>query len=63
MHFERNSRKLIALLQRDGWYRVDASGDHHQFIHPERAGRVTVPHPNNDMPFGTVDRFIGRPTG
>nr|WP_244542321.1 type II toxin-antitoxin system HicA family toxin [Devosia psychrophila] len=42
---------------------MDATGDHHQFIHPERAGRVTVPHPNNDMPFGTVDRFIGRPTG
>ncbi|MEO5808183.1 type II toxin-antitoxin system HicA family toxin [Devosia sp.] len=51
---ERNSRKLIRLLTHDGWYHVDVNGDHHQFKHPERAGRVTVPHPNSDIPIGTV---------
>ena len=54
MHFERNSRKLISLLTRDGWYLADVSGDHHQFKHAERTGRVTVPHPNKDIPVGTV---------
>ena len=62
MHFERNSRKLIGLLTREGWYRVDVRGDHHQFKHQERVGRVTVPHPNKDIPVGTV-RSIYRQAG
>jgi predicted RNA binding protein YcfA (HicA-like mRNA interferase family) len=54
MHFERNSRKLIGLLKREGWYLADVDGDHHQFKHPDIPGRVTVPHPNKDIPIGTV---------
>ena len=54
MHFERNSRKLIGLLKRDGWYLMEVSGDHHQFKHADKPGRVTVPHPNKDIPIGTV---------
>lgn len=51
---ERNSPKLIKLLETDGWYLVNARGDHHQFAHPERKGRVTVPHPNADIPIGSL---------
>ncbi len=54
MQLERNSRKLIRLLTQGGWFLVEVSGDHHQFKHPERRGRVTVPHPNKDIPIGTV---------
>lgn len=59
---ERNSRKLIKLLEQDGWYLVDVRGDHHQFKHPARKGRVTVPHPNRDLPTGTI-RSVYRQAG
>lgn len=51
---ERNSRKLIKMLTDDGWALVATKGDHHQFKHPTKPGRVTVPHPNKDIPKGTV---------
>lgn len=51
---ERNSRRLIRMLKDDGWDLVATRGDHHQFKHPEKKGRVTVPHPNKDIPAGTV---------
>jgi len=40
--------------RQDGWEMVAAHGDHHQFKHPQKKGRVTVPHPNKDIPTGTV---------
>lgn len=33
---------------------VAAKGDHFQFKHPQKPGRVTVPHPKKDIPKGTV---------
>lgn len=51
---ERQSRKLIRLLERDGWVRVAVKGDHWQFKHPAKKGRVTVPHPKRDLKRGTV---------
>ena len=51
---ERNSRKLIALLLSDGWRLASVTGDHHHFKHPTKPGKVTVPHPNKDIPLGTV---------
>ena len=49
---ETNSRKLIALLRADGWQHVATKGDHWQFKHPGRSGRVTVPHPVKDLKRG-----------
>lgn len=49
---ERNSRKLIRLLEQDGWRLVAVVGSHHQFVHPVRNGKVTVPHPRKDLPVG-----------
>ena len=51
---ERQSRKLIQFLERDGWVRVAAKGGHWQFKHPAKKGRVTVPHPKRDLKRGTV---------
>jgi len=51
---ERNSRKLIKLLEQDGWVRVAIKGDHWQFKHPVKNGRVTVPHPKRDIKPGTI---------
>jgi predicted RNA binding protein YcfA (HicA-like mRNA interferase family) len=49
-----NSREVIRLLETDGWRRVRQKGSHIQFKHPEKPGRVTVPHPKRDLPIGTL---------
>ena len=51
---ERDSRRLIKMLEKDGWRHVGTKGDHFQFKHPNRPGRVTVPHPKKDIKKGTV---------
>ncbi len=50
-----SSREVIAILKRNGWYQVDVTGSHHQFKHSEHAGRVTVKHPDKDIPRKTLD--------
>ena len=57
---ERNSRKLIKLLEQDGWVRVAVKGDHWQFKHPVKKGRVTVPHPKRDIKPGTIISIYGQ---
>ncbi len=49
-----NSRQIIKALKKDGWYEVAQKGSHVQFKHPNKKGRVTVPHPKKDLPKGTV---------
>lgn len=49
-----NSRDIIAALKADGWSKIAQRGSHSQFKHPTKPGRVTVPHPKKDVPFGTL---------
>ena len=49
-----SSREILKLLKADGWYEVACDGDHHQFKHPTKKGRVTLPHPKKNIPVGTV---------
>lgn len=53
-----HSSKVIKRLLDDGWYKVAVRGSHHQFKHPEKSGRVTVPHPKKDLPLGTVKNIF-----
>lgn len=57
-----SSREVIKILRDDGWYEVACDGDHHQFKHPTKKGRVTVTHPVKDIPIGTL-RNIGTQAG
>jgi predicted RNA binding protein YcfA (HicA-like mRNA interferase family) len=57
-----NSRDVIVALEADGWVQVAQRGSHCQFKHPDRAGRVTVPHPRRDLPVGTL-RSIEKQAG
>ena len=59
---ECNSRKLIRKLEAEGWFVVTQRGSHVQLKHPQKPGRVTVPHPKRDLPTGTV-RSIYRQAG
>lgn len=52
-----SSREILKMLKADGWYEVNCTGDHHQFKHPSKPGRVTLTHPKKDMPLKTVKRI------
>jgi predicted RNA binding protein YcfA (HicA-like mRNA interferase family) len=57
---ERDSRKIVARLKRDGFELVAVRGTHHKFRKGERT--VVVPHPKKDLPTGTA-RSIARMAG
>jgi len=44
-----SSREIIQILKQDGWFEVACEGDHHQFKHSTKKGKVTVPHPRKDI--------------
>lgn len=48
------SREVIQELQKDGWMLHSVTGSHHHFKHPQKPGKVTVPHPQKDMHPKTV---------
>ena len=52
------SRELIALVEADGWYLVKVVGSHHQFKHPEKTGKVTIPHPKSHITKGTLNSVL-----
>ena len=49
-----NSRDIIKALEAAGFEKVAQKGSHVQFKHPQRKGRVTVPHPKRDLRIKTV---------
>lgn len=49
-----NSRKIIKRLKDDGWEDASTKGSHKHFTHPDKPGKITVPHPKKDLPKGTV---------
>lgn len=52
-----SSREVLKRLRADGWYEVNCVGSHHQFKHPVKPGRVTLKHPDKDIPVATLRRI------
>jgi predicted RNA binding protein YcfA (HicA-like mRNA interferase family) len=48
------SRDVLAALKADGWEEVAHKGSHIQLKHPTKPGRATVPHPERNLPIGTL---------
>jgi len=57
-----SSREVIQILKSDGWYEYACDGDHHQYKHPLKKGKVTITHPKKDIPLPTL-RSIERQSG
>jgi predicted RNA binding protein YcfA (HicA-like mRNA interferase family) len=57
---ERDSRKIIRRLRKEGFELIGSSGSHHKFRKGERT--VIVPHPKKDLPADTA-RNIARSAG
>lgn len=56
-------RELDKLLKEDGWYEVKQVGSHHQYKHPIKPGKVTVPeHGGKDINL-TVAKSIIKQAG
>ena len=53
-----DSRKLVKMIEADGWQLTRTRGSHQQFKHPEKLGLVTIPHPKRDLPTGTVKSIL-----
>lgn len=59
----RRTREVIAALYADGWDVVRRGpGDHVQFKHPTKPGKVTVDCGESEIPLGTL-RSIYRQAG
>ena len=44
-----SSRDVMKILLEDGWVEINFVGDHHQFKHPTKKGKVTLRHPVKDL--------------
>jgi predicted RNA binding protein YcfA (HicA-like mRNA interferase family) len=52
-------REAIAAIEADGWRLVAVRGDHRQYKHPTKPGRVTIPgHLNHDLHPKTRDSIF-----
>nr|DAZ08769.1 MAG TPA: putative RNA-binding protein [Caudoviricetes sp.] len=56
-------REVDKMLRTDGWYEVKKVGSHHQYKHPTKPGKVTVPeHGGKDINL-TVAKSILKQAG
>ncbi|NLI91056.1 MAG: type II toxin-antitoxin system HicA family toxin [Peptococcaceae bacterium] len=53
-----SSKDVIQILLKDGWTVKRQRGSHVQLEHPTKKGKVTVPHPNKDLPQKTVQAIM-----
>lgn len=54
MRFKELERKLL----NDGWYLLNAKGSHHQYKHPAKKGKVTIPYHNGDIHIDIVKSVL-----
>lgn len=57
---ERDSKKIVSRLQREGWTFASARGSHHKFTRD--GATIIVPHPKKNLPIGTA-RSIAKAAG
>ena len=52
------AREIIRILEKDGWQFKDQTGSHRHFLHPAKAGKVTVPVHPGDLSPGVVRSIL-----
>jgi predicted RNA binding protein YcfA (HicA-like mRNA interferase family) len=55
-----SSSGFISRLEADGWVLCKVEGNHHQFKHPEKKGKVTMRHPDKNVPAPTARAIEGQ---
>jgi predicted RNA binding protein YcfA (HicA-like mRNA interferase family) len=51
-------REMIKRIEADGWVLHKSASRHHQFKHPKKPGKVTVPHPVKDLKIKIVRSIL-----
>ena len=52
-------REMDNILKEDGWYEVSQRGSHHQYKHPTKPGKVTVPeHGGKDINLTVAKKIL-----
>lgn len=54
---------ILKALQKDGWYLAHYKGDHRQFKHPTKKGKVTVNGKESDDVDGSLLKSIEKQSG
>ena len=55
-----SSKDILQILYKDGWKIKNQRGSHIQLIHPNKAGKVTVPHPRKELDPKTVISILNQ---
>jgi len=42
-------QEIERIILNDGWKLKAIKGSHHQYIHPSKSGKVTIPYHNGDI--------------
>jgi predicted RNA binding protein YcfA (HicA-like mRNA interferase family) len=53
-----SSDEIISIIRADGWELCNIEGSHHQFRHTAKKGKVTVKHPDKDVPAKTFKSIM-----
>ncbi|MBQ1777893.1 MAG: type II toxin-antitoxin system HicA family toxin [Acidaminococcaceae bacterium] len=51
-------REVEKLLLADGWTLKGVRGSHHQYTHPQKKGKVTIPNHKGDLDMKTVNSIL-----
>lgn len=51
-------REVERILLNDGWYQVTQKGSHHQYKHPTKPGKITIPEHRGDLHKDTVKSIL-----
>jgi len=52
-------RRVIKIIEKDGWYLVRTRGSHRQYKHPVKKGLVTIPgKPGDELAPGTLNSIM-----
>ncbi len=55
---EMKFREVEDMILKDGWYQVKQKGSHHQYKHPTKPGKVTIPEHGGDLNLDTVKSIM-----
>ena len=56
---EMRFREVEKMILQDGWYEVKQVGSHHQYKHPTKPGKVTIPeHKGKDINLTVVKSIL-----
>lgn len=51
-------REIEKIILNDGWYLKNIKGSHHQYKHPTKPGKVTIPNHIGDLDKTTVKSIL-----